>query len=445
MSAHARLGPSNGRWPYCAGSVREEAQYPDIAGEAAIDGTGSHVLLEMCMINNVRAEQYDMQIIGANHHDNPNGWLVAPDRIERVQQGLDYITRRVAELKEQFPGCVVVVESEQHVDPGKSFGRSDWWGTCDISIIAKHPMDGSIYFVEAADYKDGRGYVSEKKNTQLTSYLYGKLAPYLDAGNHPQGCRMTIIQPKTSPSVRYICSTRLSDQYGPFNVKNDAIKLAEAAERTDHPDALLTPGKHCQWCKANPKRGGHCTAATDQSLKTVESMSNNIITTGDSSMFEYIQKAVADPKSLTVEKLGELADAEPGIQEAFNQVKKEIQARIEQGIKVPGWAMLPGNNRKVWNLDEEELVKKLKSRRLKKDDIYPAKLISPAQALALTMLTPDQKAKLEKDLISIVAGKNSLGKVSHEVVEKTSEMLFADVPQWVQDAGVSAEPEISFL
>ena len=48
MSAHARLGPSNPRWTKCPGSVREEMFYIDIPGEAAIDGTGSHLLLEMC-------------------------------------------------------------------------------------------------------------------------------------------------------------------------------------------------------------------------------------------------------------------------------------------------------------------------------------------------------------------------------------------------------------
>ena len=58
MSTHARLAPSNHRWPHCAGSVREEERYPDIAGEAAIDGTGSHLLLEYSLMHNVPASAY---------------------------------------------------------------------------------------------------------------------------------------------------------------------------------------------------------------------------------------------------------------------------------------------------------------------------------------------------------------------------------------------------
>ena len=76
MGGHARLGPSNHRWPHCPGSIREEANYPDVSGEAAIDGTGSHLLLEMCLDNNVLAIQYDQQIIGANSPEHTGGWLV---------------------------------------------------------------------------------------------------------------------------------------------------------------------------------------------------------------------------------------------------------------------------------------------------------------------------------------------------------------------------------
>jgi len=450
---HARLGPSNARWPRCPGSVREEARYPDIPGEAAIDGTGSHLLLEMCIENNVPALQYDQQIIGANHPDNINGWLVDIARCERVQMALDYITRRVAELQAQFWHCTVTVESEAKVDPGGAFGRNDWWGTCDITITAREPMTGEALFIEAADYKDGRCYVSEKDNTQLRSYLFGRLRDYVGSPigkvrpfspEKVRECRMTIIQPKTNPVVRYVCSTRPDDGISVMGVIDSAIVLSQAARATDYPDAPLVPGKHCQWCKANPKRGGHCTAETDQSIQTVNNMeTTEIATTGEEDLLAYISKAVADPKSLTVEMLSKLADAEAGFQAAFNKVREEIQARIEQGDAVSGWAMRPGKGANVWNEDEETIVKRLKSRKLKLADIYPSKLISPAQVLKLSKLTKDQKARIEKDLITFNAGKKTLQKVAYDAaIEKdvaqsstndvqsnAAELMFADVPK----------------
>lgn len=465
---HARLGPSNKRWPECAGSVREEAGYEDVAGAAAIDGTGSHLLLELCLQNNVSAVQYDRQIIGVNHHDNPNGWMIEPERIKRVQMCLDYVKRRVTELKQQYEGCSVLVEAEGRADPGGAFGRDDWWGTVDITITARHPMSGDVYFMEVVDYKDGRGYVSEKQNTQLISYLFGKMRPFVASGpdkcrpfkpqNVPE-CRVTIVQPKTNPVIRYQCSTRSEDRMSSKYIIDTAEQLARAAAATDDPDAPLVPGNHCQWCKANPKRGGHCSAQSNQSLATVESMSENAIAADNSNLSEYIGKILADPKSLTEAQLSELADSEEGVQAIFDKVKAEIKERINQGITVPGYAMAPGKGSNVWNEDEATIAKKLKSRRLTNAEIYPPKLISPAQVLKLEKLTDSQKERIQKDLITFKGGKLTLKKVAHDhvsekVVAQSStddvqsqtevELMFADVPKTEPVAEVAAE-EVSFF
>ena len=456
---HARLGPSNTRWPVCAGSVREESRYEDVPGEAAIDGTGSHLLLEMCLQNNVAAIQYDQQIIGANHEDSINGWLVAPDRIKRVQMCLDYVTRRVDELKAQFPSCTVTVESEQKSDPGGAFGRDDWNGTVDITITVRDSMTGECYFIEVIDYKDGRGYVSEKNNTQLIAYLFGKMRQYIAKSKDPglfnhlniKGCRMTIVQPKTNPVVRYQCSTRPDDDFSVATVIASAKELAIVAALTDDDDAPLTPGKHCQWCKANPKRGGHCSAQSDQSLKVVEKMSNTELAgqlvAGGSNLHDYFSAVMADPKSLTEDQLAELSDAEAGIQAVFDKVNAEIKARVDQGITVPGFAMEPGKGSNVYSADEKIVVKKLKACRLKKDDIFPSKLITPAALMSLDKLTDDQKERLKTELITYVAGKLTLKKVAREKQLESDnpvELMFADVPK-TEPVAETATAEVSFF
>jgi len=463
MGNHARLGPSNARWPKCPGSVREEERYPDISGEAAIDGTGSHLLLEMCLENNVPTMQYDQQIIGANHPDNTNGWLVDPARAARVQMALDYIKRRVDELKAAYTGCQVTVEAECKSDPGGAFGRDDWWGTVDITITARHKMTGEVLFLEVADYKDGRGYVSEKNNTQLISYLFGKMRHYIASGPdlvrpfNPakiNECRVTIIQPKTNPVVRYQCTTRVEDEFTVDGVIEAAEALAQSAQLTDLNDAVVIPGKHCQWCKANPKRGGHCTAETEKSMKVINDMNNDeelpvVSTVGeaDSSLMAYFSKAVADVKSLPVETLTLLADAESGILAAFAKVKDEIEERIEQGIEVKGYVMQPGKGANIYSSDEKSIVKKLKACRLKNADIYPPKLISPAQLMKLEQLTDKQKERLQKEIISFKAGKLTLKKVAYDhkaikevaqsgtddVQSKSAELMFAEVPKQVAE------------
>lgn len=427
MTAHAKLGPSNKRWPHCPGSIREEAQYQDVAGAAAIDGTGSHLLLELCLDDSVKAESYLGKLIGVNHHDKPNGWMIDQERCDRVQECLNYVYRRNDELLKEYPDCSIQIVAETKSDPGKCFGREDWWGTVDITIIAFNPETMVIYFIEVVDYKDGRGYVSEKNNSQLVSYLFGKLHEYTSGKYHmanDNGLRMTIVQPKTNPSVRYQDTTV-------FDISKRANGLATAAAATDDPNAPLFGGSHCQWCKANPKRGGHCTVQTQKSVTIM----NNLITMPDQDgIIGVMMSAVNNVGSLSVKQLTEIADAEDGFKAAFDKVRTEIQERISIGENVPGYALVPGKMSKVWNEPDDEIVKKLKARRMKKDEIFPSKLITPAQVLKHPKLTDIQKKKIMEDLISEVAGKSVLKKVTYTQEKDASEM-FANV----------AKPEVSFL
>lgn len=417
--AHARLGPSNHRWVHCPGSIREEAVYPDISGDAAIDGTGSHLLLEMCLENNVRSDSYLGQVIGANHEDKPSGWLVSLDRIERVQMALDYISHRTQEFKQLYPNCSVNVLSETRSNPGSLIGRDDWWGTVDITFFVTDST-GVARFIEIADYKDGRGYVSEKDNSQLYSYLIGKLNPFIETVDGiitniigDLGYRMTIIQPKTNPVIRYYEPTTAE-------VVNKARDLTIATWATDDEDAPLVSGKHCQWCKHKK----NCTAKSIKAVEGIKTMTTEVTTQGGS-LFEVIEQTFGDITQLESSKLTELADAEAGIQAIFDKVKEEIQSRIETGQTVPGYAMKPGRSKQVWAVDESEVEKALKNVRLKKTEIYPSKLLSPAQMQKHPNLTEVQRKRLTENLVTSMEGKLSLQKVSHQ--EKSSVDMFKEV------------------
>lgn len=452
MAAHARLGPSNHRWPHCPGSIREEARYPNTSGAAAIDGTGSHLLLELCLedfdkkksTEAIRADQYLGQLIGVNSREKPNGWSVDEARCERVQMCLNYVHRRIRELKEWYKATEIYVHTETRSDPGQAFGRDDWWGTVDITISAK--LETGSRYTEIVDYKDGQQWVEEKNNSQLIGYLFGKMhAKGLMTTTNPQ-FRMTIVQPKTSRPIRYWCSMNPDHKLSLDVLRTKVNELGAAAKATDDPNAPCISGKHCQWCRANPKRGGHCTAATEKSLETMNKMTT-LTTTGDQNMFEVIQQAVSDVKSLTVEQLRELADAKPALIAAFDKVETEIEERIEQGVEVPGYAMVPGKASKKWAKPEEDVAKMLKGKRLKKADIYPEKLISPAQVLKLEQLDAKQKQKIEDDFISVVAGKMTLKRVAEKreevdvTPEEKVEMMFGGIEPEKAEAVTFDQPQ----
>lgn len=407
MTKHARLGPSNHRWPHCPGSVREEAAYPDIAGEAAIDGTGSHLLLEMCLNHGEKADFFLDSLIGVNDPEKPGGWMVDAERAARVQMCLDYIDRRVGELELEYPDADISVEAETRSNPGAAFDRDDWWGTVDVTITVKH--GDIVKFVEVVDYKDGRGWVHAEDNTQLISYLGGKVAATFNGISDviAVGLRMSIVQPKTQPPVRYSDISFLE-------LSTEMLKLAGAARATDAPDAPLVAGKHCAWCKHKP----NCTKQTEGSVAIVKELS----TTADLGILSE------NPVNLPSEQLSKLMDAKAGIMAAFDKIEEEIQRRIEAGNHVEGWAMLPGNSRRVWNCSEAEVEKALRSRRLKDADIYIKSLISPAQVMKLSngVLTDRQKETIERELITNLAGKLTLKKVSRKEQQEAKD-LFADV------------------
>jgi hypothetical protein len=426
-SEHARLGPSNPRWVFCPGSIREEAVYPDISGEAAIDGTGSHLLLELCLNNNARAEQYLGATIGENHRDKPNGWHVAQDRVERVQMCLDYVTARVKILEQEYPGSRIVVSAEARANPGEVFGRDDWWGTCDITIkvINSHQR---CMFMEVIDYKDGRIYVQAKNNTQTLNYLFGQLADYIvvDGMFKPERVnaesKMTIVQPKTSPVVR-------SDEITSDALVEEAKVLFEAAVKTDDPNApLIADGKagkgYCRWCKHKQ----NCEALKAQESKEIQTMSTELNTIGSIDVFSGGLPTLENIEGIPAADLAKLCDAKPVIDALFKKALDEIERRVvADPLSVPGYAMVAGNDSYVWAQNEDETVKALRGRRLKMAEIKPPKLISPAQVAKLSNLTADQKKKIANDLVTNIASKTkSLKRVGVDAVKNkisTGEMF----------------------
>lgn len=417
MADHARLSMSNKRWPHCPGSVREEAPYPDTSSRAAIDGTGSHLLLELCVKHGHSPEQYLSDTIGVGHEDMPLGWVVHQDRVDRVNMALAYIERRKRELQERFPTAVIEVQSESKSNAGSKFqpSRDDWWGTCDITIAAKDPNSVAIWFLEVVDYKDGRQFVPAEDNSQLIGYAAGKIPHSASGGATIEGVRMAIVQPKSNKPVRY------TDE-GWFKVHDEAFKLFKRAQDTDDPAAPLIAGWWCQWCKANPKNGGHCTQAAQQANQEIQAMTES--NTGFEKLLEL------DVREATEQELVEVADLEPHvlkIQEALDRVKAEIQSRVEQDIPVQGWALKPGRKSRGWS-DEAEVEAILNKTKLKKDEFAPRKLLTPAQAEKTVSSRTWERLQ---ELVEETPGKLKLARVSPEdtAPEKTPEDLFGAAQQ----------------
>lgn len=417
---HARLSPSKAhRWMLCPGSIREEAKYPETNGQAAIDGTHSHTLLEEC-VNRRMADPLTM--IGQTYTDHEGTFTVDKDRASRVKIAIDYLHQRVIE---NGWNCQVI--SETKVNPDHFIGRRDLAGTVDIQLIAKDVL-------EIIDYKDGMTPVSAENNHQLILYAVGALAAFKRAYNAPypfEKVRLTIIQPKLAFKRLPAISSHETTVNALLKNLNQYILAAKA---TDNPDAPLVPGEsQCRFCRAK----GGCAAVTTHLMETV-------------GMFKTIdiaqQAADKNPTELSNDQIREIVEAAPLLRQLLEAVEGEAMRRFESGISIEGLKAVVGRGSRSWAFKEDEMAEKLIKMGIPKGSIYVTKLVTPAQAEKLTwekrdgtkkQLSERQLKTLEQEYIVKSAGKLTIvtESDSRPAVTLNAAPLFqsveAELPVWL--------------
>ena len=388
MMAHAKLSPSSAhRWTRCPGSVREELKYPDNSGPAALDGTRTHALLEMCLVTGMDPEL----MVGMTTSDDEGSYTIDADRAKRVKVAVDHVRDLGGE-----------VTTERRVDPSRLVGRDDLGGTVDVTVIV-----GDTAHV--IDYKDGITPVEAVENDQMIPYGIGLLAGYnLPVnGDYPvKRMVLTIIQPKLAmKGLPPITSWELTVESLLSRIGDIVVKAAA----TDAPDAPLVPGeKQCRFCKAK----GGCAAVNTHVMDAV-------------GMFKSIdivqQAAVTEPTEMSNDKLREVIEAAPLLRQLLEASEAEALRRMQMGQTIAGLKVVNGRGSRAWAHTEDEMVVKLKKIGIPAGSLYVTKLISPAQAEKLTwekrdgtkvQVSDKMKLQMERELIVKLAGKPTVASES---------------------------------
>ncbi|MFA5186963.1 MAG: DUF2800 domain-containing protein [Patescibacteria group bacterium] len=411
MTAHSQLSPSRRhRWKRCAGSIREEAKYPEKFSASAVDGTHTHTLIERCVLQNL---DDPMNWIGIEIVDHEGAFTVDADRAARAKVCIEYIKQRVADN----PGAVVV--SETRVEPAPLVGRFDMSGTVDITI---YYSDGTA---ELIDYKDGMGQVDAFENDQLEQYGLGVVC-----GSTPVSkLRMTIVQPKLA--FRGLPAITSHDVNAADLLAKVPQIIAEAAA-TDAPDAPLTPGDvQCKFCRAK----GGCAALANNVMKEVGVMFPKVTDVMDISQ----QSADKDPATMSDDQIRQIIEAAPLMRQLLESVEAEALRRLQSGTSIPGLKLVNGRGSRSWNLAEDQIAEKLIKMGIPKSSVYETKLVSPAKVEKLTwknrkdevkQLSPRQLKTIEQEYVAKMAGKLTVALESdaRQSVVTNASSLFSAVP-----------------
>jgi hypothetical protein len=384
--AHALFSPSSAHtWINCKASTAAQLGQPDDSSEFADDGSASHELAKWCLDAGHDAAAYIGRVIKIGDRE----FDVDDERAEYVQLYLDDIRSRKAAY--ELTGATVQMLVEQRLSIEHITGEKGAKGTSDCVLIAS--WDDGRAEICVIDLKYGRGVpVFAENNYQGMIYAHAALHEHSDFFDFTN-VRIVIHQVRLSekPSEWEITPAALTEWISTV-AKPAAEQAMLYVESVDFVPLALSdfvPGeKQCKFCKAKavcPALAKHVEETIGADFDDIADMTSNGIAT------------VVD--LLDSEELGKVYPALDIIEGWMKAVRGRIEHELLQGNAVPGTKLVAGRRgaRKWSSTDEAEAL--LKSMRLKADEMYSFKVISPTQAEKLLAKDSPRRWKKAEALI----------------------------------------------
>ncbi|QHI17212.1 DUF2800 domain-containing protein [Acinetobacter haemolyticus] len=403
MTSHAKLSPSAAhRWMHCAGSMILEKDIPDATSEHADLGTAAHFLASESLEQGKNATDFLNQQIqltngvaswaSQTESTGQSFFTVDLEMSENVQKYLDAV-------RSQANGNQLLVE--QRVEFSNYINSENAFGTSDAVVLTDTE-------IQIHDLKYGRGVkVSAENNEQLKLYALGALNEFGLLGDFQQ-VRMVIHQPRLGYMSEDVCTIEELEAFAQ-EAKSSAeyIRCLEVGLGEGDMGAIadfessFNPGeKQCQWCKAKAT----CEALAKHNLQTILGEFDDLTQVD---LQAELPQATAQVANHENDKLGKLYAAIPLLESWIKAIDSAVHQKLHAGETVEGFKLVQGKqgNRTWANAEEAEAL--LKSMRLKTEEMYDLKLISPTTAEKLKkaeVIGPRQWTKVEA-LITRADGK----------------------------------------
>ncbi len=350
MSTHAVFSPSSAhRWMACPGSIAANEGIEDKGSPAAFEGTVAHDIAERALTRRLPVSTF----VGLEFLDEDTLTLVIVDKemAAFVQRYVDFVEAEYAAMPDpKFLGV------ECKLPLGFMTGESDATGTADTVL-----MDSNTLHV--VDLKFGRGErVGAVGNPQLLMYAASALEEYAVLFDGIQSVKVTIHQPR----LGHVDTAEYSIAY----LMEFCNAASAAVNKAKSPNPPRYAGeKQCRWCRAK--------ATCPEFQATVAEEVG--FDPADPSEFDDVSGVAEKPDDL----LGKSMQAVPLVEMWCKAVRAETERRLLAGTPVAGFKLVQGKRgNRAW-ADAKDAEQMLKSFRLKVDEMYDLKLISPTKAEAL--------------------------------------------------------------
>lgn len=349
------------QWIACPGSIALEQGLSDSSSVYADEGTSAHFLASECLENNLNVADYEGREIAivngyAKWAEDEDAPRFAVSDLTEVQTYLDNVRGLAGD------NLMLV---EQRVEYSHVTGQPESFGTADCIILSEPEL--GIH-----DLKFGKGVkVDAEHNTQMMLYALGALAQCEMLGEFT-AVRMFIHQPRLGHISEYGMSVDMLKQWGKMEAGRAADRVMAAidyhkAQGEVHPKYLNPGEKQCRWCKAKAT----CPALRNEVAATVA---------GNDDAAADFEEILEPSHETSPDHLGHLMSKVDLIEDWCRAVRAEVERRLANGVPVPGYKLVEGRRgSRAWsNKDEAEQM--LKGFRLKLEEMYEFKLITPPAA-----------------------------------------------------------------
>ena len=358
---HALLSPSSAeKWMSCPGSLFLEKGEPDSSSKHADEGTAAHFLASECLSKGEHPAQHLKKRIeimpdGARWQ----GDLIQGPWFEVDEDMVGAVNVYVQAVRKYAEGGTLFVEQRLPITTWT--GEPDASGTSDAVILT---ADGELI---VDDLKYGMGeLVSPERNKQLMIYALAAHEEFSLVGD-TKSIRLVIHQPRVLHAPQeWSCSVEELLAFG-ATVSRSAEDALAAYHYGGSAAALLTNGalivteKGCRWCRAAykcPARDAHVTEAIGAD-------------------FDDLTSGAQIPPVGTGEELAKKLAACDLIEQWIKAVRGKVEAELFAGHPVPGYKLVQGKKGARSWIDAAQAEAALKSMRLKVEEMYDMKVISP--------------------------------------------------------------------